>query len=142
MASINLSNIEKTKNKTIYTELSLDTLKGILDNKTYKSNNTIIIIKFGANWCVPCKRIKDNCNQCFLEMPGNVFCFDIDIDTNLEIYSAFKTKKMVKGVPAILCYYCKNARDQWYISDTSISGSDNQKVFQFFKGIYSQAQQK
>lgn len=140
MASINLSNVEKTKIKTIYTELSLDTLKGILDNKTYKTNNTIIIIKFGASWCGPCKKITDKCNQCFLEMPDNVFCFDIDIDNNLEIYSAFKTKKMVKGVPTILCYYCKNTRDKWYISDTSISGSDNQKVFHFFKSIYSQTQ--
>jgi thiol-disulfide isomerase/thioredoxin len=142
MASINLSNVEKTKNKTIYTELSLDTLKKILANQTYKNNNTIIIIKFGATWCGPCKKIKDQCNQYFLEMPDNVFCFDIDIDNNLEIYSAFRTKKMVRGVPAILCYYCKNARDQWYISDTSISGSDTKKVFQFFKGIYSQAQQQ
>ena len=139
MTSINISNVEKTKSKTVYTELSIDTLKNLLNNAEYK-NNTIIIIKFGATWCGPCQKIKDICNKCFLEMPDNIICFDIDIDDNIEIFSAFKTKKMVKGVPTILGYYCKNNRYQWYISDISISGSDEKKLLDFFKNVYNQAQ--
>jgi thiol-disulfide isomerase/thioredoxin len=138
MNNINISNIENTKSRTIYTELSVATLKDILNNTEYK--NKTLIIKFGATWCGPCKKIKDLCNKCFLQMSENVICFDIDIDENIEIFSALKTKKMVKGVPTILGYYCKNKRDQWYISDTSISGSDEKKVLEFFKNIYTQSQ--
>ena len=139
MTSICISNVEKTKSKTIYTELSIDTLKNLLNSAENKNKNNIIIVKLGATWCGPCKKIKDLCNKCFLEMPDNVICFDIDIDDNVEIFSALKTKKMLKGVPTILGYYCKNKRDQWYISDTSISGSDEKKVFDFYKSIYAQA---
>ena len=130
--------MESTKSKTIYTELSIDTLKNILNNTENKNNNIILLIKLGATWCGPCKKIKDLCNKCFLEMPENIVCYDIDIDNNMEIYSALKTKKMVRGVPTILGYYCKNKRDQWYISDTSISGSDEKIVLKFFKNVYAQ----
>ena len=137
MTSVNITNTDKTKTKTIYTELSIDTLKNLLTSTNNRSNNIILIIKFGATWCRPCKKIKDLCNQCFLEMPKNFLFFDNDFDNNMEIFSAFKAKKMVKGVPTILGYYCKNTRDQWYISDTSVSGSETKSVFEFFKGIYA-----
>ena len=45
--------------KTIYTELSPDNLKEL--QKTLLENQ-VIIIKFGATWCGPCKKIKDLCN--------------------------------------------------------------------------------
>lgn len=140
MDSISISNIEKTKSKTIYTDLSIDTLKNLLNNELHINNNTILIIKLGATWCGPCQKIKTTCNKCFLKMPDNVVCFDIDIDDNIEIYNALKTKKMLRGVPTILGYYCNNKRDQWYISDISISGSDEKLVYGFFKNIYSQSQ--
>ena len=138
MTSINLSNVENTKSKTVYTELSVSVLKELLTK--YENKNIMVIIKLGATWCGPCQKIKTVCNKCFLEMPDNVLCFDLDVDNNMEIFGALKTKKMVKGIPAILGYNCKNKRDQWYISDSFMSGSDEKKVFEFLKNIYTQAQ--
>ena len=41
--------------KEIYEELSLNTFKELQNNL----NNKILIVKFGATWCKPCKTIKN-----------------------------------------------------------------------------------
>ena len=133
--NIEISNNEKTKNKTIYTELSPDNFKNLLNDDTSKQNNTVIIIKLGATWCAPCQKIKEQCSEQFLQMPENVLCFDIDVDDNFELFGALKTKKMVKGIPALLGYYCNKERDYWFIPDKSISGSDSNKINDFFKNF-------
>ena len=139
MASINLSNTEKTKSKTVYTELSTTTLKDLL--KKYENTNMQIIIKFGATWCGPCQKIKTLCNKSFLEMPDNILCFDLDVDDNMDLFGSFKSKKMIKSIPSILSYNCNNnSREQWYISDTFISGSNEKNLLDFFKNIYTQSQ--
>jgi thiol-disulfide isomerase/thioredoxin len=121
--------------KEIYEELSLNTFKELQNNL----NNKILIVKFGATWCKPCKTIKNTCEQWFGEMPNNVICVDIDIDECLDLYMALKTKKMVKGVPAILAYYGDVKRDQWYIPDDSVSGGDIENVNKFFERCLSKA---
>ena len=127
---------EKSNEKKIYTELSLDMLKNMLNNSNYKNNNITLILKFGATWCRPCQKIKQLCNNCFTQTPDNIICFDLDIDNdnNIIFFNSLKAKKMIKGVPTIIGYKCKNNRDQWYISDISISGSNENDVIQFFKG--------
>jgi len=123
-------------NKTIYSELTVDHLKVLLDNN-YKKNHDIhvIIIKFTATWCKPCQKIKELCNELFGQTPDNTICFDIDIDDNAELYTAFKSKKMIKGVPTLYGFNCKKERDMnhWYIPDISISGSNEKDIRSFFK---------
>ena len=121
--------------KEIYEELSLNTFKELQNNL----NNKILVIKFGATWCKPCKTIKNTCEQWFGEMPNNVICVDIDIDECLDLYMALKTKKMVKGVPTILAYYGDVKRDQWFIPDDSVSGGDIENVNKFFERCLSKA---
>lgn len=58
---------------------------------TYK----FVIIKAGANWCGPCKRIKDLFNSLALNMPDGVKFGIIDIDDSLDI----KRKLNIKGIP-------------------------------------------
>lgn len=128
-----ISNNLNTKKKTIYNTLSKDELDNFL---LYKKNN-ILVIKFGATWCRPCNNIKNLLDSCFLEMPENVLCYDIDIDEDSELFNKLKSKKMVKSIPALLVYYCYNARDNWYIADNNISSSDNNNVINFFKQIYN-----
>ena len=49
-------------NKTIYSELTVDHLKMLLDNNYKKKPNIdIILIKFTATWCKPCQQIKKIC---------------------------------------------------------------------------------
>jgi len=121
--------------KEIYEELTLNTFKELQNNL----NNKILIIKFGATWCKPCKSIKTTSERWFGEMPNNVICVDIDIDECLDLYMALKTKKMVKGIPAILAYYGDIKRDQWYIPDDSVSGGDIENVNKFFERCLSKA---
>ena len=121
--------------KTIYSELLIDELKNLL-NKNFVKKHNIIIIKFSATWCRPCQQIKELSNELFQKTTDNVICFDLDIDNynNKKLYSAFKSKKMIKGVPTLFGFNCKKDRDMdyWYIPDESISGSSEKDIRRFF----------
>lgn len=115
----------KTDSKTIITELDRNQFMDLL-----KVNPGLIIIKFTATWCGPCKKIGPFVEDQFSKTPENVLCANIDIDDNFDIYAFMKTKKMVKGIPAILAYKKGNTN---FAPDFSISGSDQEKVIEFFK---------
>ena len=122
-----------TQEKIVFEELDLDNLKKILNEEKDKH----IVIKFGATWCGPCKKIESTLFDCFLDMPENVICFDLDVDDNFELFGKLKSKKAVNTIPAILYYNCKNDReDKWYLSDGASFSSDKVDVLKFFKQIY------
>jgi len=93
-------------------------------------NPGLIIIKLGATWCGPCKQIKPIVNGFFASSPPEVVCADIDVDQCLDFYSFLKSKKMVNGIPVILCYKKGNAT---YIPDDAIIGSDPNQLHLFFQ---------
>ena len=95
-----------------------------------ENNPGLIIIKLGATWCGPCKRIKPVLDGFFAGSPDNVLCCDIDVDECADLYSYFKSKKMVNGIPVILLYKRGNTS---YIPDDSITGSDPVQLDKFFK---------
>jgi len=92
-------------------------------------NPGIIVIKLGAEWCGPCKTIKSAVHGFFASSPPEVVCADIDVDQSFDLYSFLKSKKMVNGIPALLCYKKGNST---YIPDDIITGSDSQQLHQFF----------
>jgi len=94
-----------------------------------QNNPGRIIIKFGAKWCGPCKVIEPDVMKAFSEMPSYIQCLVIDIDECPDIYAFLKSKKMVNGVPVLLCYKLGNAS---YIPDDIIVGADKMKLAQFF----------
>tara|TARA_Y100000816_G_scaffold72370_1_gene48576 strand:+ start:29 stop:433 length:405 start_codon:yes stop_codon:yes gene_type:complete len=118
--------------KTVYKELSLEQLKEYLND-----NSKVLIIKFGAEWCGPCNKIKNLVHNSYLQMPDNVICFDIDVDESGDLFGHLYTKKMVKTLPALLVYYCNRKRDYWYLADDNISNSQQSVVLDFFKRIYN-----
>jgi thioredoxin 1 len=95
-----------------------------------EKNPGIVIIKLGATWCGPCKKIKPVVDAFFASSPDNAICCDIDVDESYDLYSYFKSKKMVNGIPAILCYKKGNVS---YIPDDSVTGIDPAGLDAFFK---------
>jgi len=95
-----------------------------------KVNPGLIIIKFGATWCGPCKKIAHVVEAFFATSPPNVICADIDVDQSADLYAYLKSKKMVNGIPVILCYKKGNIS---YIPNASVTGIDPSKLDFFFK---------
>lgn len=95
-----------------------------------ENNPGLVIIKLGATWCGPCKKIKPVVDAFFASSPDNVVCCDIDVDESFDVYSYFKSKRMVNGIPVILCFKKGNTS---YIPDDSVTGSDPASLDVFFK---------
>ena len=104
--------------------LSRDAFFHLLQN-----NPGIIVIKLGATWCGPCKTIKHVVDGFFASSPANVVCADIDVDESYDFYSFLKSKKMVNGIPVMLCYAKGN---NTFIPDDVITGTDATELHNFF----------
>ena len=116
--------------REIIEELEINDFKELLQNL----GNKIIIIKFSADWCKPCKKIKPIVEEWYSKLNETFIIFEIDIDETMELYYALKTKKMANGIPSILAYYGNVERDMnhWYIPSDSVIGSDENEVNLFF----------
>ena len=91
----------------------------------------MIIIKFTADWCGPCKRIKDMCIQFENTKPSSIQYYEINIDESIELYMKLKKMKMVNGIPALLAYK-GGTKEYWYIPDEVHLGSDKKGLSLFF----------
>ena len=93
-------------------------------------NTGLIILKLGATWCGPCSKIEKHVNDFFATSPEEVICGIIDVDESFDLYAFLKSKKMVNGIPAMLCYKKGN---NTFIPDDSLTGSDLVGLNAFFK---------
>lgn len=96
------------------------------------NNDKIIVLKFGATWCGPCKRSKEFVYGKMRQMPENVLCLDIDVDDSFDLYAWMKSKKQVNGIPVLLAYYPGNTGPG---SNLAISGTDEKQLNHFFDEV-------
>lgn len=95
-----------------------------------QKNQGLIILKYGAEWCGPCKKIEGLVNEWYSKMPPDVQCGLIDVDKNIELYGFLKSKKRINGIPAIMCYVKGNTH---YIPDDMVVGADPTQINGFFQ---------
>lgn len=116
------------KLRNVFLELGVEEFKKMREN----IKNEMILIKFSATWCGPCKKIKSCCEEWFGKLPSSVIIFDIDIDETMDLYMAFKKWKMVDGVPAMLAFHTRPVDNKWFIPDDSITGGNLINIQSFF----------
>lgn len=97
-------------------------------HKLLAENPGQIIVKFGATWCKPCKILEPHVNAFFNQMPNDVICCALDVDQNGDVYNYLKSRRMLQGVPAVLCY---NKGNVGFAPDDSIMGADVQQFNAF-----------
>ena len=97
-------------------------------------NQSVFIMKLGAEWCGPCKKIEGLVKSCMDQAPSNVKCVVVDVDESLEIYSFLKKNRVISGIPAILGYYKGNVK---HIPDDIVIGADHNQVIAFFQRCYN-----
>lgn len=61
-----------------------------------RENPGIVIIKFGAEWCAPCKKIEHQVHAWFDRMPPAIQTVMVDVDESFEVYGFLKTKENAK----------------------------------------------
>lgn len=98
--------------------------------KVLEANPGLVIVKLGATWCGPCKKIAPIVHGFFATSPNDVVCADIDVDESFDLYAYFKSKKMVNGIPVMLCYKKGNTT---FIPDDSVTGAEPGALDTFFK---------
>jgi len=116
---------------------SIDSLKEF-QNLVTVQNPGAVVIKFGAEWCGPCKKIESLVHNCMAQMPANIQCVVLDVDESFEVYAFFKNKRLINGIPAIFAYYHGNTG---YVPDDVVVGADNGQILQFFNKVVQKTRQ-
>ena len=97
-----------------------------------KANEGVLVVKFTAEWCSPCQKIKEQVAKEVEVLPPHVKFLELDVDKHFDVYACMKSKKQVVGIPAILAY--KRGNVTWF-ADLSVSGSNPEHIANFFKVV-------
>ena len=110
----------------------ITSVKTVEEFKNILANNPgYVIVKFGAEWCAPCKKIDEIVHNWFDYLSEKeVQPVLIDVDQNLTFYGHLKSKKMVNGIPTILAYRKGNLS---IVPDDSVVGANADQIHLFFK---------
>lgn len=112
-------------------DLKIQTRQDLYD--ALVKNTGLLIIKFGATWCAPCRKIEHDVHHYMEIMPANATCVVVDIDESTDLYAFLKSKKIVNGIPVILAYETGNLN---FVPDVIHVGSDKLQVNQFFEKCF------
>ena len=109
--------------------ITLDEFKTALSNL---SKDSMIILRFTAEWCSPCQKINEDCNNFFSTCDEKITPYVIDISESLDLYATLKKYKMINGIPALLAYHGNDKQDNWFIPNDSVVGGNKELLKAFF----------
>ena len=129
-----MESIKNKNDKPIYQNIETrDDLKNFLKETTIE----ITFIKFGATWCKPCHMIAptiQTLNEQVKKAKINMNYIDLDVDHCSDLYAFLRTKKMVRGIPVIMCYRKSQYNDNtFYVPTDSVTGASTTDVVNFYK---------
>lgn len=109
--------------------------KSFLD---YLHNNPgAIVIYLTATWCKPCGKISGPVTELINRVSCNtILCAKLDVDEYADLFTFLRSRKMVTGIPTILCYFKGNTS---FVPDDSVSGSDIPSINSFFSRVWEEA---
>ena len=111
--------------------ISTETIETRTDlSNLLKQNDSVVILKLGAVWCGPCKKIEKEVHEYMNKMPNEFTCMLLDIDECFDLYAFLKSKKIVNGIPALLAYYKGNTH---YAPDEVVIGTNPEELRNFFE---------
>ena len=110
--------------KTISTRTEFKTL--------LEENKSVVVLKIGAEWCGPCKKIEGLVHEYIEKLPEVATCMVLDIDECFDLYAFLKSKKIVTAIPTLLAYYKGNTH---YAPDEIVMGTKTEEIDLFFKSI-------
>ena len=87
----------------------------------YITNHPVVIVKYTATWCGPCKKIAKLVQKLFNKMSNNVSMIIVDIDVGKDITSYMR----VKSIPTMCNYIEGEPMD-------SVIGSKTDTIINFF----------
>jgi thiol:disulfide interchange protein len=99
-----------------------------------EENPGVVIVKYGATWCKPCKLIEPYVNEKKRTLGRNTAFYELDVDDDFDLYAHLKTKKQVVGVPVMLAFKKGNVTPY---ADKSITGTNRQDLDYFFESLDS-----
>lgn len=95
-------------------------------------NQGVLVVKYGAEWCGPCKSIDPVLRVAYTKLPANIQVVVVDIDECMDVYSFMKNKRMLNGVPALTAYVLGNTS---HVPDYGVTGADMPRIQQFFERV-------
>ena len=103
--------------------LSIDALLQAKD--TALAQNKVFVVRLTADWCKPCRRLAPYYKSWVAKMDDAVVSLDINIDESLDVYSFFKRKRIVRGIPAVLAWVPdgEEANATYWPNDSVCSGA-------------------
>ena len=93
-----------------------------------KENEDIVIFKIGSDWCNACNKIKQILKNSGLDV------LEINVDDSFQLYSFLVLKKIVKKIPALICY---NRGNTGYVPNLIYTGSNENEINIFFENCKS-----
>lgn len=97
-----------------------------------EENQGVVVVKYSATWCGPCKKVQPLLNQLVPMLPPSVTYLELDVDDDFDLYAHFKAKKQVVGVPVLLAFKKGNVTPY---ADHSVSGTNEAQIVAFFKTV-------